>query len=48
MNHNTLIFVSARDGSNGDGIDSRTGDSYKEFGQQLGIIMVNGVNHNYS
>ena len=31
INHNTLIFVSARDGSNGDGIDSHTGDSYMDL-----------------
>ena len=31
INHNTLIFVSARDGSNGDGIDSRTGDSFMDL-----------------
>ena len=31
INHNTIIFVSARDGSNGDGIDSRTGDSFMDL-----------------
>ena len=31
IEHNTIIFVSARDGSNGDGIDSRTGDSYMDL-----------------
>ncbi|MDG1237943.1 MAG: OmpA family protein [Flavobacteriales bacterium] len=31
IDHNTVIFVSARDGSNGDGIDSRTGDSYMDL-----------------
>ena len=31
ISHNTIIFVSARDGSNGDGIDSRTGDSFMDL-----------------
>ena len=31
INHNTIVFVSARDGSNGDGIDSRTGDSFMDL-----------------
>ena len=31
INHNTIIFVSARDGSIGDGIDSRTGDSFMDL-----------------
>jgi len=31
IDHNTIIFVSARDGSLGNGIDSRTGDSYMDL-----------------
>ena len=31
ISHNTIVFVSARDGSNGDGIDSRTGDSFMDL-----------------
>ena len=31
IDHNTIVFVSARDGSNGDGIDSRTGDSFMDL-----------------
>ena len=31
INHNTIVFVSARDGANGDGIDSRTGDSFMDL-----------------
>ncbi len=29
--HNSIVFVSARDGSTGDGIDSRTGDSFMDL-----------------
>ena len=31
ITHNSIVFVSARDGSTGDGIDSRTGDSFMDL-----------------